>query len=1052
MTDEAKYPRFIQNKPCGIDKFEGKSQKRLTEAIANYISSTDKFGNSQQMSRIIGLEGIWGSGKSNVIKQLKEELKENYYLFEYDAWGHQEDLQRRSFLELLTADLIKNAEILDKKTWEPRLNNLLAKKIVRYNRKIPKFNAGALWTVIVFGASHITTYFSRLLENICEIKSIWLLMLISYSPIIIGVILWFLLMIKNKEMRSPSYLLQISKNENIKTKNYETINEDEPTAQKFRNWMQSISDHISNNKNKKLIIVFDNMDRLPAEKVKNLWSSIHTFFSEDGFDNIWAIIPFDEKHIACAFGENGNNINLTKGFISKTFPVIYRVTPPVITDFKKIFFTLFEEAFSNTENKNQEDINRIFKLVKPDATVRDMIIFINQLVSLKTIWKEEIDIIYMAVFILKKDELLTDTVNLILSGKYLEGFIGKIIPNDEDLQKNISALIYGISPDDAEQIPISKYIESSLNIDDGYDINKYTKHKHFLSVLKDKIIDSDILLDTLIKGLANINNEYENNNKEIFINFWNTIAKQKMELQIPKQEFDDSFKALIIHTDEEYQQKIIRYLCFEFQNFKDFKGDFYYSSIDNLNKFINENKIVNKINEYINDIEINPIIFIDYVSVAKVNYKLYKLYTNPEKLDDYVMNLLPDDFENINVIKSLTKNDAYKFINTLNKIEKLIKDDIQLQIINSENFKLILDLYKILSDKKPLPVQFNTNQRNTIWNSLSTKTDKKEYLEILSIQLANGAYYGVILNNTQIEILAKNMDFFANYGDLLLNNLSWGNVDLSKILKYMTENKIGQIMSIEEVLPKFFDIINNITLTEEVFLNQLDRWNKFISSINKDNIQKIIPKAKFFQHSVLVKNTLTDYLNKTIIEALSEVSNEVLYQQMANSNNYWFEVINNLIETEYIKIIPENINEYGRRLLDEIASKKRNIPNHDDIYQKIINKLDNRKISAQIIEIRNKFCNDVYKIDANIFKYFESWLRKQGDLINRNTEVLHTIIEPVLNNPECLNIIIKNSEFYINLINSAGDEAINICEQINKKLENSEDEELIKFVKRIIHK
>lgn len=112
-NNKINFPRFIPNKPCGIDKFEGKSQERLTNAIANHIVTNDSEQSSNKLSRIIGLEGGWGVGKSNVIKQLKihKYIKDKYYLFEYDAWGHQEDLQRRSFLELLTSELI-DKEIL----------------------------------------------------------------------------------------------------------------------------------------------------------------------------------------------------------------------------------------------------------------------------------------------------------------------------------------------------------------------------------------------------------------------------------------------------------------------------------------------------------------------------------------------------------------------------------------------------------------------------------------------------------------------------------------------------------------------------------------------------------------------------------------------------------------------------------------------------------------------------------------------------------------------------------------------------------------------------
>ena len=102
------YPRFISNQPCGKDKTEGNSQKRLSNAIAEHITSTDSRETNNNIPRIIGLKGEWGVGKSNVIRQLQEneKIKSDYYIFEYDAWGHQEDLQRRSFLETLTTELI----------------------------------------------------------------------------------------------------------------------------------------------------------------------------------------------------------------------------------------------------------------------------------------------------------------------------------------------------------------------------------------------------------------------------------------------------------------------------------------------------------------------------------------------------------------------------------------------------------------------------------------------------------------------------------------------------------------------------------------------------------------------------------------------------------------------------------------------------------------------------------------------------------------------------------------------------------------------------------
>ena len=37
LQSKQQYPRFIQNKPCGIDKFDGGSQERLAKTIARHF-------------------------------------------------------------------------------------------------------------------------------------------------------------------------------------------------------------------------------------------------------------------------------------------------------------------------------------------------------------------------------------------------------------------------------------------------------------------------------------------------------------------------------------------------------------------------------------------------------------------------------------------------------------------------------------------------------------------------------------------------------------------------------------------------------------------------------------------------------------------------------------------------------------------------------------------------------------------------------------------------------------------------------------------------------
>ncbi|MDR1552634.1 MAG: KAP family NTPase [Prevotellaceae bacterium] len=1053
------YPRFIPNKPCGIDKFEGKSQKRLTTAIAKHIISNDN-NSKQNLSRIIGLEGGWGVGKSNVIKQLKQhnDIKDIYYLFEYDAWGHQEDLQRRSFLEILTTKLIQKnilsgsteIKIKDggtkKVTWDEKLKYLLARKTETSTEKHPKLSIGIIAFVL---AAIFTSVFASIADTIKDDCLIFSIILPFIPFVIAAIVVLIILHRKNKKWKdifNEIFSIYSGKIENEIS--YETISEEEPTVTEFKSWMQSISEHIGKQK-KKLIIVYDNMDRLPADKVKELWSSIHTFFSEEGFANVWAIIPFDEKHLSCAFGESENKEQLTKYFISKTFPIVYQVTPPIITDFKGMFNTLWEEAFGNTKDEQKDEINRIFRLEKPNATVREMIEFINHLVALKNTWLDEIDILFIAIFALKKDILQTP-VEQIPSGSYLGAYIPNIIPNDELLQKSISALVYGVSIDKAEQIPMSKYIDSCFNLEENADVNKFKSSNSFIHILNDKIKNSDIAqLDNIIQCLSKLDSSsLTEDNQQTITTLWKTLAQRKMKLPLAKQEFDNNYKLLILNTDETHKQNIVKRLCKQIQSFKEFNSKNYYNALKEMDEFLQANNIDVKVVDNLEKSEKEPKTFIEYVLYTKENYQQYKLSANADKLDDYLRNVgIKEKQSDLEVLKYLIDDNKYKFDETKEYIKTHILSDYN---IVAEHFKSFFDAYKVLSKEKPLEVQLNPNQRQNIWKALASKPNTPEFLEIVTIQIANGINTGGTFNEEQIKYIAENLDYYASYGDLLINNLSWDIPHLAQALKYMTENKLGNTLSLEQVIPKFFNIKNTLVVTEIVLLDQLNNWEKYKDAITTSNIQQVIPDAQFFQFSKVTKNDLTDYLNTTIIERLSKITTDQLYQfRQSQPQNYWLLVLNTLIDTDFIKPLPDNLTELGKRYLDDIAASRLVVPNANDIVYKLIEKLDKRKTAAHIKDIRDKYCNSQYNINAQLFLYFESWFENQGDLKQVANRTTHKIIEPVINDTNCLSKIISKSDYYATIINAAGDDATTLKTTISNKVQKSNDSNLFAFAEKI---
>lgn len=1070
MEDTIKYPRFIQNKPCGIDKFEGGSQKRLVSAISKHINDIDSLNDREYLSRIIGLEGGWGVGKSNVIKLLRTKLSnDHYYIFEYDAWGHQEDLQRRSLLELLTEKLINDSILIGNTTvrvkgggtkevtWDEKLKLLLARKSETITEKYPRISNSMAASVLV---AILTPIFVSISFAIKPISPTWwsilLSVFISLLPILAAFAIWFKVRNKDNKYKNLDYLLAIYNDKIEKDICYETISEEEPTVVEFKAWMQDISNFLST-QSKKLIIVFDNMDRLPADKVKELWSSIHTFFAEvdSGFENVWVIIPYDEKHLACAFGDdnNENTKELTRHFVSKTFPVVYRVAPPVITDLKTIFDNLFGEAFGNTENINRETVNRIFRIEKPNATIREVIVFINQLVALKSIWEEEISIQYMAIFSLQKDKILEDPINQILSGGYLTDKTKRFFTNKDVLQKSISALVYEVSIEHAEQIPLNRYISNCLNKEDGYDINTYSIHKHFVSILEDVIKDADsVQTDTFIYVMSGLETlEMEDAHKGIISQLWKFLARQRMKMPVSKLEFEEVYKNLLLNVDdEEIKANLVKKLCRGFQNFSDFKGNDYFIAISDLDDFLQENEM--QISLELTEVEKDPETFIQYISEAKEDYGKYKIKVKSTELDNYYTKLIQDDkLAYVDILETLQGDEDYVFPNLYTAIEDSIKNNK----VTDENIGSIYSVYKFLTIEKPFATQLNSGQAQNLLNLLTQQVNNGIYpngfYDIVAINISNGINIPVTLDEEQIEQVANCIEYYKTYGDLLVECVNWDIPALNKTLGYLTKQQGGvSLLNITKTLPLFDFIKNKIQVNDGEFLERLNEWSSYASKeIDKGNIQTIIPNAIFFQYSKNIKNELTNHLHKTVVESLSEINEDTLYQQRSNINNnqyYWFIVVQNLIDSEFLEPIPENILGLGKKILEDIAKGEFAIPAANDLLKTILDRLDKGKIVPTIRDIRDYYCSGTYNITTQLFMFFENWFEGQGDLKGSQAgRVAHKVIRPIINDANCLNRILSKASFYAEVIHNAGDDANDLKEDIRRKIQTSLDIELIAF-------
>ena len=113
---------LIEDIATGEDSFAlsgGKSgQGRVADAIVDVFLSEDG-------GKIVGLEGAWGIGKSNVVAMVSKKLEtdKDCRVLTLDTWAHDGDPLRRTFLETIVVNL-QEFGWLTKKEWNRKIDNL----------------------------------------------------------------------------------------------------------------------------------------------------------------------------------------------------------------------------------------------------------------------------------------------------------------------------------------------------------------------------------------------------------------------------------------------------------------------------------------------------------------------------------------------------------------------------------------------------------------------------------------------------------------------------------------------------------------------------------------------------------------------------------------------------------------------------------------------------------------------------------------------------------------------------------------------------------------
>lgn len=536
------------DEPAGEDSFRGGGHERVATALSSAIVSF------HDDDRAIGLDGPWGSGKSTVVEIAKRDLSAtkprggvDFHFFTYDIWKSQGSAFRRSFLEhfLLWAKETFPKKSSQLKAVENKVKGKV-KRVTSSNQNILDWYGIVLLLFIPFAP---LLYFWAKSEFDAAEKSKDLSSFLTSSPFLIiaffviatlGWSLWKYAQADNdveelslKRAISQTLLLSAKHFENQKVTQH--IREVDPNDFEFQQILREIL-AIVQSKTQRVVVVLDNIDRLPNDEIADHWALVRAVFSRGvvpsgngKHDVVTAIVPYDRSLIETAV-ENDLELDRSKESISqisrreifsKTFDEVLFVSPPVMSNARDFFRQKLSDALPDIDEPDA--LYRVYSIfsdisrsTKGQATPRQIIAFINELSGLYTLHSGTFALPSVATFIAYQDELSQDPSKL--SSGLVSARI-RSIAGDPELDRNLAAMAFNVDPDLAFQILLDSRIEEASLSESPEDLRELSKspgfdlriHDVILENINDWIVSDD--LTAIIFNFVQVLGDFEGDSK-----------------------------------------------------------------------------------------------------------------------------------------------------------------------------------------------------------------------------------------------------------------------------------------------------------------------------------------------------------------------------------------------------------------------------------------------------------------------------------------------------------------------------------------------------------
>lgn len=672
---------YLATWPTGEDLSGLKPQKAISDAIVKHIKDYDReYTDGGLMPRVIGLEGKWGSGKSNIIKQLSENesLTNDYHLIEFDAWAYQEDEYRISLMEHITNKL--SLEELEK---AGEYCELLRKALSHEEYEETKFEphiSGLLFGLI--GTIAFTSLFGFILSWFPDNDHYrWCRLFFVVLPwVVLSIYTW-------SQRKNIEDLLVVFENAIRNGATTKSVYTREPSVSDLRVWLSKVSELCG----KKLIVVIDNMDRLSKEKLKKLWSMIHIFANNEEMANAWIVIPYDEQKLKEVIDGD------YKQYIRKTIPVTITVGEPIVSDVRDVFDGLYKKAFGENE-PNISYIRALFGVTNDSFSIRDIIYFINSMVTVKRQF-EGFSLVSIALYVIMEDEIKERPYKVLMEDCFASKYATRV-PVTEDNRSEVAAIVYHVLKDDAMQVVYENAIDHAVMGDDNLSTEDIKDKADFYKVLTDYCSK---VVDQTYEGYIDVLDMVEAGNpKDEYMSEINICWQHVIQYYLGYDLFHlpwvscERMQKLLSHSDEIQREDMFdRYALDLFTNRNTEGKDIfkYAKELDTLIEQFNADR-----DTVFSTIPLKPSKFKEYLDAAKDQYAKYPVTCDSDSWVELCCNMIENAAGDLINVCYMGHDERFDFTKLKEKAERII-------VWEGDDARNALNAYRIYRALSERPVK-----------------------------------------------------------------------------------------------------------------------------------------------------------------------------------------------------------------------------------------------------------------------------------------------------------------------------------------------------------